>query len=337
MSYNAIDQTSDPGYSNLRALLKIHKSAYSLVKEAEMEDDFSSLPDEAFAWSGERKYPIHNPEQAILSYLYTKISHIPADVKTKIAEALDVYRIDVNLLNIPTEKVATSSDYIFPENQLYQIKTASDIPVAEKRLHEQLPKLSTERRATAFNNLYKIAQKHNVALQPESYRYAGVVVTDAVKLSAALDARISATKNVEIQGKYAALNKQLFKVGKIKNRELQLKLASHIDDLDKKAGVIRFYDKYAGLENPLTAVFNTTNLTKVAGTPVVLGDMTFPLEQLAGIDPQTYGDVLGPDIVPEIQTAPGGGTDPQKLMEIINTLPSDLKNTLAQHLKTLLG
>lgn len=333
-----IDQTNDPGYAHLVALLKSHPGAYDLVKTASVEDNFAALPDDAFAWPEERRFPIHERHHAVLSHLYAKIASVPAEVSAKIAEALDVYGVGPEAL-MPAqtkEAAADPEEYLFPEARLYRVKTAEDLRRAQSRLLEQVQRLTPAQRAEGFKNLYKRAAALGQPLDPRSYQYAGVVETDLREVRASLEARAAAVRDDELRGEYAKLASALgVYPRRLAERPTQVKLAQMISDLDVRAGLARHYDRR--LEDPIRTVFNTERLTKTGEQMVDLGGQSFPLAQLAALDPNLYGDVLGPDIVPAICPAAGGHCDPHKLMEILPTLPADLKVMLGQKLRAALG
>ncbi len=332
-----IDQNSDPGYSYLRALVKKYPEAYERVKTAELNEEQSNLPDSVFAWESERKFPLHTPEHATLSFLYSKLGSTPSHVIEKISEALDIYGIDRSIVTENVMKIAAPKNYIFPDKQLYAIETVDDVKVAEQRLLQQVERLSVEDRASAFSNLYKFATDLNISLSKESQRYIGIVETDTKEVVASLEVRAVATRDEPTRQKFikfAALLESAPKI--ITDRTVQIKIANHVAELDKTAGMSRHYGKQKGIADPITTVFNTHVTTKISDSMVDLNGTSFPLTQLAGIDPKTYGDILGPDIVKEISTADGGNADPQKLMQLLPTLPNDLKSLLAQKLTTLL-
>ena len=79
--------------------------------------------------------------------------------------------------------------------------------------------------------------------------------------------------------------------------------------------------------DPVHTVFNTT---KIASQYTEIQGRVVPNQKLMNIDPQSYGDILGADIVPEITT--NGTVDLEKLGTIINTLPNDMKSMLLKEL-----
>jgi hypothetical protein len=336
------DQFHDPGYGNLRALLQAHPAAYEFTKEAALDEDDGDLPDSAFAWESERRYPIHEPQQAVLSALYTKIASktVPPDVLMKIAEALQIYGVS-DLIRDAAVKVAAEEtapeEYIFPGQQLYRVKTAEDLHQAEQRLLSQVPKMLSATRAAAFTGLYKRAVALGQPLQDSrSYQYAGMVQTDLRDLKDQLRARGSATKVAGAREAFDKLAEVVMGYPRLlSDRPVQVKLAQTIADLDSKAGLEPLYDR--SLPDPLALVFNTDRRVKTGEQMIELGGEQFPLTQLAGMPATFYSDVLGPDFLEQIQTAPGGNADPEMLATVLPTLPMDMKQLLAQKLQEVMG
>ena len=48
----------------------LNVEAIALIKEADLDDDYSVLIDEAFDDAGERTFPIHTPEDTAMSAVY---------------------------------------------------------------------------------------------------------------------------------------------------------------------------------------------------------------------------------------------------------------------------
>lgn len=332
-----IDQLHDPDHGYLKNLLFAYPNVYEEVKTASLEDDPDTLPDTVFAWTEKRAYPLHTREHAILSAIFAEHFGCPVDIRQKIAEALDSYAVSPEVLTPVRQKQAAASedDYLFPSEQLYPVTSANDVKVAEARLLSQLFKLSAEKRAEAFPRLMTKAASYGVKLEPLSYRLAGAVETHLTLVKEAIEARAAAATEpaaVEAYDKLAAVISDYPE--KLVDRELQSKLASYIGDLDQAAGLTKEYDRR--LQDPILTVFNTHKLTKIAaGDSIELGGSCFPLTQLAGVPPELYDEVLGPDFSQEV--CPNGVCDPQRLAQVLSTLPADMKAQLGTALSQALG
>ena len=107
------------------------------------------------------------------------------------------------------------------------------------------------------------------------------------------------------------------------SRTDMLKIADTISTLDEKEGLERKYD--VTLPDPLLTVFNTS---KVAEESISLGGKNISINSLMSLDPQTYGDVLGEDIIPEITKE--GSLEEDSVLDVLKTLPADLQSLFVQ-------
>ena len=109
------------------------------------------------------------------------------------------------------------------------------------------------------------------------------------------------------------------------DRDDLIKLANTIGELDNMAGFNKYYGRT--LPDPIATVFNT----KIAMQPMLdLAGTSVPVEKLLSIPAETYGDILGSDIVEEISK--DGEVLPDSLTEILDTLPIDMKKSLVKEL-----
>lgn len=329
---NVVDQYSDPSFGFLVRQVKAMPEIEPFVKNASIEaGDTDSLPDTAFAWPDQRKFPIHTAEQATLSYAYSKLaSVIPSEVDANLKQALEVYGIPLDIFNT-TQKVAALEDdaYLLPAMRLFPVPDAASVKYAEQRVLSQITKLSLENRATACGNLVKKADHFKVQLHPEVLKLAGFVVSNTSHVRDWLSARADALP----------ADKHLFKVAyealadglrdqpaESRDRPGLLKLATAIADLDEQAGLVRHYDRK--LPDPLQTVFNTH---KVAAEMVDLNGTMVPLSKLAALPATFWEDLGGRELSDEI--CPGGKMDNSKLAMIVDTLPLDLKVILKSQLR----
>ena len=324
---HVIDQFSDPALGILVKHLHEMPALEAFVKTAEMDSNVAAaLPNTAFAWPDERKFPIHTPEHAALSYAYTSKTAgiVPPFVEDAIKQALEVYGVPESVFERVKEAAEEPSAYLLPERRLFAVKTAEDVEHAQSSLVDQMEKLPLEDRATACSNLVKIAKVTNTTLHPRVMKLAGFVVSDTHKVRTWLEARAEACDTTHTSEKvaYQALADGLHRApAESADREGLIKLASAIAQLDESAGLVRHYDRK--LPDPLQTVFNTEKTA--AGTIDVDGKLC-SLSKLAAMPLSFWEDLGGKEMVDEI--APGGVMNNQKLAEVIATLPLDLKRTL---------
>jgi hypothetical protein len=319
------DQYHDPGHGRLAQLFLRFPKLAEYVKEAEIEDSPADLPRGAFACPEQRRYPLHTPAQAAVSYAYAKTASVSGSILRELETALEAYGLPAELYAEAEVKVASleAEDCLFPETKTYPVRDADEVRTAESRLHAQLYKLAAETRAEAFDRLASAADLHGVKLNPSSYKLAGRTQTDPEALREQLLIRAGAVEP-KLASRYETLAKFVRTDRRaLRDPENQAKLASAILELDREAGLERKYDR--GVLDPLQTVYNTT---KVAASGVDLDGQSYSLAGLAGLDPSFYGDALGDDIIPQIATR--GSVDATKLAEVLQTLPADMQRQLGQ-------
>ena len=330
---NVIDQTNDAGFSTLRVIVDQYPQLREMSKTAEMsEKEFTDLPDDAFAWPAQRRFPIHNAEHTAISLGYRKhAGAVPAEVDQRLKTASEVYEIDTKIFEKPQalEKSANTLSFLLPEKQRFLVKCAEDVPAAEKVLYARYAQLEVNDRAEAMQNLVKIAAEYNVRLSPATHKLAGFTLTSTQVLRDWVEARKEAsiklgnTVAAKTFEKLAAEYKDTEPV--INDREHQVKLAKLIQKLDVVSGLEPFYGK--SLPDPIQTVFNTE---KIAADQVDINGVLFDKSVLAAIPLSFWQDALGADIVQEV--APGGVVDPELLAQVLPTLPQDLQAALATQL-----
>lgn len=326
-----IDQTNDPGYGRLRVMLDQFPGMRELVKTAEVgPEEFSALPDTAFAWPGCRHFPIHTQAHTAMSLGYRKLaSAVPEEVDRMLLKAAEVYGVDTKIFEKTTIKQASQEQYLLPEKQRYRITSSQDVKLAEKVLHEKYAQLSIEDRTQAFYRLGKFAEQYSVPLMPATHKLAGFTITSTKILKDWVEARKMAAEKLgsNIAGAYEKMAGMFEKVDPfVKDRPYQLKVASALAQLDRASGVERFYGK--SILDPVRTVFNTD---KLASENIKIGTgMLANTQFLSSLPLSFWEDVLGPEIAKEI--APTGVVDIALLEQILPTLPADIKATVQTQL-----
>jgi hypothetical protein len=328
---NLVDQYRDPTLALLVHLVAEHPRVVELVKEAEiLPEEADALPDSAFAWPEKRAFPIHSREHAVLSRVYrTNLADVPPHVDDALKEACDVYGVPDGVFE--REKRAATpddpEDYLLPDDKRLPVRTAAEVRRAEKALLDGYQKLAFEHRAEACKRLVDKAAIHGVALDPLMHKLAGFTVSSTQTVKDWLGARREAAPPTYKEAFQKLADALAGQPAEVRDRAALVRLAEVIGELDKKAGLVRHYDRR--LPDPLQTVFNTN---KVAGHGVELGGRFVPMQRLAEYPASFYGDVLGDDVVRE--AADGrGGLDPHKLAMILETLPRDMKLLLSRQMR----
>lgn len=327
-----IDQFHDPSFAVLVHLVADRPKVASLVGDADIDDaELATLPDSAFAWPEKRAFPVHSKEHTILSRVYREnMPAVPVYVDEALKEACDIYGIGEDIFARQKQAAVEDNldDYLLPDLKRLPVRSAEGVKVAEEKLLAGYTKLSVEHRAMACKRLMDKAAAFGVPLHPQMHKLAGFTVTTTDDLYRWIEARSEAAKAPEHKVAYQKLAHEVRRLpAELRDRPTQLKLADIIDELDKKAGLSRYYDRK--LPDPLQTVFNTD---KLAGSGVDLNGKFVPTTRLASYPSSFYADVLGEDLVREASDG-RGGVDPYKLATILETLPRDMKGELARHMR----
>tara|TARA_Y100001973_G_scaffold97861_1_gene154583 strand:+ start:746 stop:1720 length:975 start_codon:yes stop_codon:yes gene_type:complete len=319
-----MDINTDVTQHLLREVLQeypeLAKHAQLAISGPEVRD---SLPLSSFADPHNRYYPVHTPEHAILSKAYTtKVANVAPHVVSRIDDALDLFGLDLPESRTVKEASNYEPPYLIPSQSKFPLRDASDIPYAEAALLRNRSKLQVKTAASAAITLVKYAADAGINVSSEILTMAGITQCDTEKASMWIEARSDAASEPEHSEAYIKVSEFVKNLGSTASRADLTKLAAAVEELDIMSGLSKHYGR--NLPDPMATVFNT----KVAMQPSMdLGGTMVPVSKLVGMGPEVIGDILGDDIVPEISS--DGEVDPQKLMEILETLPKDMKELLA--------
>lgn len=317
------DQYNDPSFTFLYHILNENPDAREFVKSASLRsEDEVALPDTAFAWPSQRRFPIDTAENTVLSSLYRKkCAAIPADVDAALEKAQGIYGVKELLQRCkeaaaPPPVTDTDEDYLLPEHHRLRVKTAEHVKAAEELLLRNYSRLNIADRAVAFTNLVKKARDFGVTLQPTTQRMAGMTVCTTKVAQDWIEARVAATKDPLFQTAYEKLASAFQGRGEfIQDRDELVAAADALARLDKQAGIDKHYDKR--LPDPIRTVFNTE---KLAEETVDMAGRAVSLSKLAAMPKTWWEDVVGRDIAPEFAEKTG-----EELRQVLSTLPLDLK------------
>jgi hypothetical protein len=320
-----VDQYSDAAHGNLYHLVQRFNGLYDVVKTAELDAKLAGeLPDSAFAWPSERKFPMHTREEAALSYAYAKeAAEVPLNVKTRLAAALDIYGVDPSIYDVQKvaqeEREAPAEAYALPDHHLLPL-TAGHLEKSASLYAQESYKLPLELRTTAAVRLAGAGARNG-----EIAKYAGLVVSDTRRAADWVEARLERAGE-----EYAPMYQKIAHALRTLPRESSdrhglSKIASALDTVDRNSGV----DRYLGrrLPDAMATVFNTE---KLAEDSVDLGGVMVPVSKLMGLPTSFWADLGGQELAQEI--APSGRPDPSSLLAVVETLPLDLKITLRKQL-----
>lgn len=329
-----IDLYNDPGHVRLDRLMTNYPKIKEFLKEAQFEENNMDIPKTAFAWEEKRLFPLHTPEHAILSFLYSKeAEELPQEVKKQIDDALKIYNIKIaELIEIPLTKIAEENpdNFLFPEQKTYPIRTALEIKIAEEKLLDQQTKLKPLTKVALFKRLFNAANKLNVTLKTASLQFAGKTEVDKNILISQMQNRTVLVKNAEDNTKLNTLIEAI-KTSKDLNKdpELKAKLAEEIHKIDLKNNLESQYNKR--ILDPISSVFSGTKIA-MSGDCLELNGNKVYYSDMVGLPPSFFGDCLGEDFMKEVSL--GNSVDPMKLKTVVDTLPADMKLNLINCLKS---
>ena len=321
-----VDHNSDPTFEVLRGILHERPSLGEMVKTAQVgEEAGEGLPRTAFADPDGRRFPVHTAEDTLLSMAYaTKQASVPDVVLDRIKAALDVFNIDLPDVTREKKASADTTVYLLPETQQFPIKTASDVPKADDALVRNHKKLRPDTLARAAVTLVKEAASRDLDVSLKVLAWSGLASCDIDKTAQWVAARGEAAPagKTHFDAFAANLTKQTHQGT---SRTDLVKVAAALGELDALYGLDKHYGKT--LPTPQETVFNSKEAMErsldLAGKPVTLSS-------LLRIDPASYGDVLGRDIVAEITE--DGELVPERVLEIFATLPRDMQQQLVSKL-----
>jgi len=323
-----IDQyNGDPVYAHLHVLTRDFPLAREMLKTASFDTAKTAsdnLPSTAFAWEDERRFPIHTREDCIASIFYrSKVgSFVPKHVDAKLETARTVYGIGEAVFSPMKCASAVETTYALPDRKRLPLDSAAQIKIAEMVLNRDYDLITLEKRADAFSRLYEAAKKHNVTLCPFSLKMAGATVSNPALIRDWLEARADATTEPAHKVAFEKLASATHKMPNvIVNRRDLVKLAVVIAELDKTAGLTKFYDRK--IPDPLQTVFNTE---KVAEDMCDVAGVQVPCSALMQLPEEVWHQVDAPELA---QVAQAG--DPVAFKQVFETLPLDVKSSLRDY------
>lgn len=327
----------DPRHTQLFALAHQTPEVLGILKSASFDEGvLDSLPNAAFAWEDQRRFPVHTKEDTLASVLYrSKVAgYVPPDVDRALADACAAWQLVGVLQGLATagsEKTASEAvepTYAVPSLRRLPIDTADQVKLAAEVLERDKDQLDLDTMLDSFVRVAKAASEQGVPLTEKVASYAGLRSCGVGPLLEQVGLRAARTKHAGAQAAFGQLETALAQLpAMIYDRTVLVKMASSLYELDQIGGLDGKYAR--GLLHPLEAVFNG-GISKVAmggaGACDVAG-MQVPVETLMQL-PAGIWDQID---VPELGELAQGG-DAAQFKQVFDTLPMDLKLILARQL-----
>jgi len=327
----SLDITTDYSGKELYSYLSDSKVP-DYVKQASLEEDYNSIPREAFADQGRKAFPLHTKEAVYLSNVYfsnkkdaiqkTLGKPYVDKIASAIDQAADLFEITADLADF-TKQAMTKKASDYQERFMYvanvdgkdfpmlPVKTAADLVKTAEIFVKETAKYPMSWRWDICENMLKAAQELGVDELPDLVcKYAGMFYPDVPAIEKELWRRSKKLKLAEDIDTYNILKKE----------------AKDIEDFDevrKYAEIVYFtelteglYDSYktASLLPDPVDKFYTMPVEKVAGMldVVNMAGYSYHLDDLSKIAKERYEEAFGIDIDPK---------DREKLAEVLPTMP----------------
>jgi hypothetical protein len=339
-----IDIQNDDKLSVLGSRLRDPENsvAADLLKEANIDEDFSNMVDEAFADKENRMFPIFTPEYATMSALYMQTQ----DVDPLVKEACDKALKDWGIEGISTEMKIDSNHVGIPDDR-FLIPSRMKLPVVDKdsleksasALNGVFGQLELPEKLKAAGKLYKFAtEEYGMSpneLSEDVLRYALRVPCDLNKLASSVSERYAEThmdEYKEMITKIANLKSEIdgsVSFDSSTNSGIGLELYR----LDQKAGVTEVFDAiYDTFNHPYV---EDSSLEKEASSVIdtlSIGGFDIEESQLEKLSSHDL-DAIAPGFAEEVFD--GDTISIEKLNEKIGHMSYSASNALGRMLSEL--
>jgi len=339
---------------------------YVMDHRLQGEKEATELPNELFADSHRRLFPIDSPAATWLSAAYfskhaaagalpysaTEAEHI----KHILLKVADVYEIGADAVKISDAIVASDlspdpTDDEVNSHYGWVMKDAESGDVVARK-YPMFDSRGVEKAAAYFEE-YRDHYPHNVrkTIARNIMRKAASFGVDVDGLPAAVRCeagfgipqrdvvmdevlrRSRLTKDAEASLALANVNNMLAEFSVNELGPCLDKLAEVLDDFDNAAGLTQYYG--TKLRMPADFLFEVSlkEAESVVDDSIELGKYVFSAEKLASLSPSVFSDVLGSDFVRDLST--DDTLDQQKIADVLPTLPRPDKTALEDHLIAL--
>ena len=308
-----MDQNSDPSRAGLRKIAnrmldkEFSEMVWAIGTAPQQEKTASQVK---FAWPEMNKFPVHTPEETILSKVYfegqcVKLASEVADtVRRRLDTYIDLYGIPDSFQMAMIKKASDEGVYLLKSMGLYKVATDDDLLKAASEFEKDLFKFTLPERVEFSKEFVKTASSH-VEIPEVVQRYCGIMETDMDNVRTLLEMRkVAAARAGKSGDEFMKLAAVLVNCTTKQEREDLEKLAEVIHSLDERYGFDSTkYDRK--LPDAYATVFNKKASNKPEIDEVHEKDVS-KAEVIA-----RYGD----EILDEVEN-PDGSINQQKLKYI---------------------
>lgn len=311
----------DPTLTRLLAALDDRPRALEAIKHASFDAETAeSLPSSAFAWDGERRFPIHTREDTIASIAYRSkyAGAVPAFVDERLDDAAEAYGIDPDLFTpaTPQTKVAAAPvEYALPDEERLPLGDGLQVKVAAEVLMRDGHTLPLADRVLAFAKVAAAAAAHGERVHPDVGAYAALNACNTQMLRDRIGARAATTKVAMMKTAFDQLDLALMDLPPvIYDKGVLLKLAARLEDLDERAEITEHYGRK--IFDPMKTVFNGGEKIAAFGSEA---------EQMRALPPEIWEQVDAPEMA-------ALRDNPEEFAKVYDTLPLDIKTVLRRQM-----
>ena len=212
----------------------------------ERQNDLTKVASTSFALETPRLFPLHTPEDAVLSKVYFDHQHTKMaeqekrSAKEKIDIYLNLYSVPEDMFNTVEEKLASEQEPVFllPSLESCSVHNKEELTKAGEVFTKEASKLSLPHRVEFAQEFCKVASEWDYVPYPSTIaKYAGVLDTDMANLSYMLEIRAAAASREGKDGDmYTKLAHSVLDVDEKPDKTELTKLAKLIHKMDEHHG-----------------------------------------------------------------------------------------------------
>lgn len=347
MSKNTLDVQNDENLDYIQAILlrrPVSDEHIDLMKQANLEEEYSDLIDEAFADRENRMFPINTKENTLISAMYIsdQSSDVPDIVKQACAEALEEWGVELKIEET-LEKEASSAkvtDFLLPSIKKLPVVDKDTLLKSAGILSSQFGTLGMIEKVEGASQMVKYAMAYGVSpadIDDKFDTYGFNRSCNLSKLSMAVSDRLGILGD-ELREEYGAFLRKLAQEKELNNgdtiifdKSKNMGIVYELIELDKRASLFGTFD-------PIVDVFNgevltdfkkeaSDNSSEFIDEEVEIGGYMIPLSKIASVSEEHMALYIGDAASDSVSS--GGALDLDKLAVFIEDLTLSAQNEIA--------
>jgi len=340
----AVDQYNDPCNQKLVKLASEIKLPEQVLEINLDSKEIEKLASSKFAWPEARLFPIHTPEDTLLSSLYfleksASLGSYAPKIEDRIQAAVISHNIEEPYLDILQQKSDTAMYKKASDLEEYALNDGAFgvLPITDP---DSVLKSAEHLEENSLNLGYQLSKQASEAIMSKA-EYFGVDLDKYARINAYCGQRgIDFEKAAEYmiyRAKRAPSN--LLKESMARMTQAVMVLPELDIDFEKVAEFIDTYDKISGTDSLVrrgnipdgyNTIFNSPLLTKLAG--VTLAGNEYSEEDFKSLPVEKWAEALGEDFVKAAKDRQGNFNVDQA-MNIAATLPLPDARVLGEYLQ----